>query len=420
MSLPPNQTVASLLEGPALQPPPGVVPNFDHPWNLNTVGEVTNALCLIVTVLVVSIRVYAISVCTKKVELEDVFMVIALANYFACIWCAYFIIHNTGAFTHQWDVRLEDLTQTLYKLHIGFNLATVALGLSKAAILTEWSRIFVPRGNRCGFYWACKILLAVLFLSQAAFIVTENLSCMPHRKIWDKTVQDGYCISEDLFHIPAVYLNVVCILLILILPQKTIWELKITIKKRIGISLIFLVGILALISAIARVVATVTFVNSDDKTYTISAVYLWVLAEMTCTLLAFCAPTIPKAYANRDKIAKFLTGFMIHTGLCKESTIPMTAARSWSSTLPSAEEARTTPNTDCINKATTPLFGRFGSFRRPREESKDDVPKDAILVTTSVTTRITEGDGAENRHSGLGHSWTLQKHPKGMQRNSYR
>ncbi|KAJ8131920.1 hypothetical protein O1611_g1703 [Lasiodiplodia mahajangana] len=415
-----NQTTLALLDGPALRPPPGVVPNFDHPWNLNPVGELTNALCLIVTVVVVTIRVYAISVCTKKIMLEDVFMVIALANYLACIWCAYHIIHTTGAFTHQWNIRLEDLSETLYLLHIGFNLATIALGLSKAAIITEWSRIFVPRGTRCGFYWACKVLLAVIFLSQAAFIVTENLSCTPHQKIWDKTIQEGYCISERIFHVPAVYLNVGIILIILILPQKTIWELKTTLKKRIGISLIFLVGILALISAIARAVATVTFVNSDDKTFTISAVYLWVLAEMTCTLLAFCAPTIPKAYANRDKIVKFMSRLMMRVGLCKESPIPGAEARSCPSAIPLSESQNTT-NTDCVDKATIPIYRGFGSFRKPRrEQTRDGVPKDAILVTTSVTTKITTGDGTQNRHSALGHSWTMPKYSKGRERNSFR
>ncbi|KAI1133355.1 hypothetical protein F5Y10DRAFT_274254 [Nemania abortiva] len=422
MEFHPTKDLGALLDGPALQPPPGVVPNFDHPGNLNGVAELTNVLCLLVTVFAVFVRVYALCTCTKKVQLEDVLMLAALVNFLAAIWCSYTIIHTAGAFTHQWDIRLEDLNGILYSLHIGFNLCIAALGLSKAAILTEWSRIFVPRGTRNSFYWACKTLLVVLFLTHTGFIVTENLSCMPHNKIWNKTIDGGYCISEAYFHLPAALVNTVCNLIILILPHRTIWNLKTSQKNKIGISLIFLVGVLALVSSIARSVETIEFVESDDKTYKISAVYLWVLAEMTCTFLAFCAPAAPKALSNMNRISKPITSFLVRVGLRKQPTLPTVETRSWPSEFPSAksrdsERRRDSPKTGCWMRDAAALYRQFGSVRKAHQSSEKIMPN-AILVTTSVSTKITSP--IQDRHSALGHSWTMQKCSKGLQRNSCR
>ncbi|KAI0424248.1 aldehyde dehydrogenase domain-containing protein [Xylaria sp. FL1042] len=94
-----------ILNGPALQPPPGVVPDFEHPWNLNSVGLLTNALCLTSTLLACSIRVYSKLFCSKKIQLEE-----------ASIWCSYHIISTSGTFTHQWNIRLRDLNSTLYPM----------------------------------------------------------------------------------------------------------------------------------------------------------------------------------------------------------------------------------------------------------------------------------------------------------------
>lgn len=75
----------------------------------------------------------------------------------------------------------------------------------------------------------------------SAAILVSSLSCFPHERIWDKTVP-GTCIDSKIILISSATLNVVSDLLILVLPQKTIWSLHISTKKKIGISLVFTVG----------------------------------------------------------------------------------------------------------------------------------------------------------------------------------
>ena len=47
-----------LLNGPALAPPPGVIPNFIDPPNLDRTGTVVQLITLIVSTLAIIMRIY--------------------------------------------------------------------------------------------------------------------------------------------------------------------------------------------------------------------------------------------------------------------------------------------------------------------------------------------------------------------------
>jgi len=68
--LTPEQRQAA-LEGPALRPPTGVLPNFIDPPNQNTLGYSLLAGCATVCILVVGIRLYAKLIRVKKMDIED-------------------------------------------------------------------------------------------------------------------------------------------------------------------------------------------------------------------------------------------------------------------------------------------------------------------------------------------------------------
>src|SRR5262245_8291961 len=61
----------SLLEGPALKTPPGVIPSFVDPPNQTGLGFGILFMCSSLSTLAVVIRLYANVFCTKKVHIED-------------------------------------------------------------------------------------------------------------------------------------------------------------------------------------------------------------------------------------------------------------------------------------------------------------------------------------------------------------
>ena len=66
-----SMDLQSLLNGPAMAPPLGESPNFVNPSNMTTKSDAILTLCLIVSVLAVSMRMWTKTFLIRKVLLED-------------------------------------------------------------------------------------------------------------------------------------------------------------------------------------------------------------------------------------------------------------------------------------------------------------------------------------------------------------
>ncbi|KAI5919367.1 hypothetical protein F4810DRAFT_509792 [Camillea tinctor] len=282
-----------VLDGPAMLPPVGVMPVFDDPPNRNVIGYVTNGICIAALLAVVLIRGYAKLFCIRKVEIEDYIALAAVGAWAGCIWGNYWFIENYGVFVHQWNIRIRDMTRIMRTVHIVSNLAAANICLVKTAILIEWDRIFVPRGTRNYFFWTLRVILAIHVLFHVSWILAENLGCTPYRRIWDQTIAEGKCINQKVLYIPAAIVNLITDFVVLLLPQKVIWKLQLSRRNKIGVSVVFAVGIFSCIGASFRLVESVRFFQSDDLFYALASMDHWILVEMTCQFVVFCAPTTP-------------------------------------------------------------------------------------------------------------------------------
>lgn len=82
-----------------------------------------------------------------------------------------------------------------------------------------------------------------------------------------------------------------------------------------------------LVSAVARLVATHSYLVSDDGTYSVSPVAFWALAEMASVFLVYGMPAIPSAmHAAKTRIGTY------YIGLTKQSTRKTTEGSQHSNT----------------------------------------------------------------------------------------
>ncbi|KAI1129320.1 hypothetical protein F5Y10DRAFT_238687 [Nemania abortiva] len=300
----------AILAGPALDVPPGIPgPNFDNPPNGDALAYTAVSLCLAASSLAVLVRFYAKCIRVKKITIEESLMIIAFGVFVGYIYITYWLLDIIGFFVHQWDVRLRDFWTLLYIIHVGSNFYSVTMLVMKALILREWTRIFVPYGMRTKFWWACHIVMVVNIIFYAAAIFLEDLSCFPYRRIWDKTVPGSQCLNFKIVVLIGASINVVLDITTLILPQRAIWSLRLSRNKKIGVSLVFAIGILACAAAISRLVYTVFYFRSDDTAYTLSALSLWLIAEMTCMFLIYAGPATPSAFARAEWVTKLKNTF---------------------------------------------------------------------------------------------------------------
>ncbi|KAI0023351.1 hypothetical protein F4780DRAFT_729424 [Xylariomycetidae sp. FL0641] len=398
-----SEEQAVLLNGPALAPPQGVIPNFENPPNRDAAAQAVNCLGLVISSAVLLLRAYARLCCMKRIQIEDFLALAAYGTYLGCVYCSYDVLDISGLFVHQWDVRLGDLPAILKAFHVGSNLCAVTLLLIKTAILLEWQRVFVPRGVKNAFFWTCNIVLCIHVLYHSAWILSENLSCSPYHKIWDKLSPGGHCINLKAIYLPAAAINLVTDIVIFILPQKVIWDLQLPKKNRLGVSLIFTIGLVACISAAFRLAETVKFYWAEDTVYTFAGMYLAVLGEMTCLFLVFCVPALPIAFRDKTPFAGLLKSVKTWSRLSTKrsnsinSSWPGEHSPVWdgsSSYRKSSDQGMILMQYPSAGGRTTEITGG-----RPKEGTGLDL---GIMRTTQFTAEISTAEDLGHRGSRVG------------------
>ncbi|KAK8010048.1 hypothetical protein PG990_009013 [Apiospora arundinis] len=208
-------------------------------------------------------------------------------------------------FVHQWDIRVKDLSIVFYAVNTASSIYAASMGCLKSSILLDWMRTFSPRNTRGYFFWACQALMWLNICYYTIALIVGNLTCRPYRRIWDKTVP-GTCMDRRDLDTSSAVINVVSHFLVLILPHSVIWKLQMKWKAKLGISLVFAIGILACAAAILRLIATINYLHSDDTTYSVCGMAFWCAAELTCVLLVLCVPSLPKTFRETRVLNRIL------------------------------------------------------------------------------------------------------------------
>ncbi|KAI1328456.1 hypothetical protein F5Y16DRAFT_398387 [Xylariaceae sp. FL0255] len=281
------------LNSPSIPPPVGVTPNFVNPANENTVALIALIITLTLSSAFLLLRIYVVFFKVRQPHFADYLMPVGYVFYLIVLSGSLKRLVEVGLFVHQWNVLGKDIAAYLQLILIGDEFWLLGICIVKSSILIEWHRLFAPTRAPTLFRISCLGLLAINLLSYIAIFITLNLNCRPFAKIWDKSLK-GTCIDLRTIHLAAAIVDLVLDLAILILPQRIIWKLQMSRPKRLGISTVFTIGILATIASLFLIIAIVQWRSSSDMTYHYSGVALWAIAEMTCGILVFCAPVVPK------------------------------------------------------------------------------------------------------------------------------
>lgn len=131
---------------------------------------------------------------------------------------------------------------SLQQIRFGIIVYGFAVFTIKLAILLEFLRIFSPGKNHYTF-WIYHSLIWLNFLFYAIVSFLSIFPCQPIKKFWKPWI-DGRCLDSAKINIAIACFNSASDLSLLIVPQNVIWNLQMSFKRRIGVSAIFLVGLL--------------------------------------------------------------------------------------------------------------------------------------------------------------------------------
>ncbi|KAI1743044.1 hypothetical protein F4680DRAFT_445515 [Xylaria scruposa] len=302
------QQLEYALSTSSIPPPPGVVPNFTNPGNENTAARAGLVTTLTLATVFLSLRMYVVFVKIRQPHLGDYLMPLGYVSYFVVSLGSFVRLSKVGLFIHQWNVLGRDIESYLKFILVGDEFWILGICLIKSSILVEWYRLFAPSRARTVFTISCSALLTVNLLSYVGLLITLNLNCRPFERIWNKAVQ-GSCIDLRTIHLAAATINLILNLAILLLPQPIIWKLQLSYPKKIGVSTVYTIGILATVASALLIKAIYGWRMSSDMTYHYSRVVLWAIAEMTGGILVFCVPVVPRFYQDL-KLNTWLSGLL--------------------------------------------------------------------------------------------------------------
>ncbi|KAE8152515.1 hypothetical protein BDV25DRAFT_137834 [Aspergillus avenaceus] len=303
------------LDSPALAPPVGVVPDFNHPPNRNGLAVGIFAACATVGTICVCLRAYARVYLLRKIQVEEILVTIAYGFYWGALHSALSLRHTPGYFVHQWNIRLRDLIPTNYYIFTGSTCYTLVLPCLKCAILIEWIRLFAPRDYKTKslFWWASTAIMIVQITSAIGFLVALNLQCIPHKAIYDFTLP-GKCFEVYKLQMASGVIHLLTDIAMLLLPQHVIWRLKMTWRKRLGVSVTFGCGVLASMAAAFRLHTSVVHGKATDSIYQLAPLAIWSAVEMTCGFIVVCLPCIPRILSEVASAKKGLGTKVTSTG----------------------------------------------------------------------------------------------------------
>lgn len=101
----------------------------------------------------------------------------------------------------------------------------------------------MPLNKHNAMFWACHILLWLNFVFYFVTFFLGLFPCMPIKKNWNPWIK-GRCMNVLMIYVVESVINAVSDVSILILPQFVIWNLQISLKRKIGIFGMFLPGVL--------------------------------------------------------------------------------------------------------------------------------------------------------------------------------
>ncbi|PTB78499.1 hypothetical protein M440DRAFT_1329145 [Trichoderma longibrachiatum ATCC 18648] len=308
------------LQGPAMPPPPGEVSNLDNPPNSNHLALGVQVGTFVITTIFFLLRMYGRVVMLRKFQAEEMMAILAYGNYLGAMISSFMMLKYPGYMVHTWNVRLIDVipttfVQTIQWVFVYGVFYSIVLPLLKVAIMIEWIRLFVPTNKaKSPFFWGVCVISFIQVTSGIAIAIALNLQCTPHERIWDFRVE-GKCFNLFYLQVISASIQLGSDLAMFCLPQHTIWTLKMSWQKRLGVASIFSMGILAIVAAAFRLDVTIQHGADPDSIYSLGPIVFWASAEQTCGFFILCVPCLPKIIQEAGIIPAIKKGTgMMHSG----------------------------------------------------------------------------------------------------------
>ncbi|KAM0802924.1 hypothetical protein BDR22DRAFT_887254 [Usnea florida] len=303
---------ANLSDIPGMLPPPGVIPNFDNPYNR---GGTFTAVATIITVamlIFVATKLYTKHFINKKLGWDDLTCFLgalaATAYYIDCLYgnvakdpvSEQYSINRTPEVKHgktgihEWNVQLSYLTSDdfLKTSYLGTVLVPPAMTFTKLTFFLAYLQIFWPfKWLRICVYLGAAVTI-MFYLATDIFWLYEMT---PRRgKTWASVAYSPAELKTLVLSVPVAAVGLAIDMYLLILPITAVMQLQLPTRRKVEVVLIFLTGIAACVSSALSVYYRTLLDRNADITWNLVSVNILSVAEMSIGLCCVCMPSMFK------------------------------------------------------------------------------------------------------------------------------
>ncbi|ORY12762.1 hypothetical protein BCR34DRAFT_482258 [Clohesyomyces aquaticus] len=248
----------------------------------------TASLMIIFSTIFIALRYYARYLTQTKFGIEDVIIPLAyIAELGLCI-TGIVMVKKAGTGRHMAYIQMTDsakLPEHYKGIMIIEMLHLPAVAFSKLCVVVLYLRVFTNKYARM----ATWVLIYAIIATWLSYTVAACFQCTPFAFNWDKSIPNGRCFNVFIFSQSSSVPNIVTDFVVLLLPIRTVMELKISMGRRIGLLAIFLTGSIGIIASIIRTVVLSGIDPRADVTFSHTEIVNWSIIEPGMYLLAACA-----------------------------------------------------------------------------------------------------------------------------------
>ncbi|KAJ5495922.1 hypothetical protein N7539_001038 [Penicillium diatomitis] len=251
------------------------------------------AVFTFITNVVIGLRLWALHLTRKRLQLSDYFVIIAHTSACAMTGLNYWAVAN-GMGAHTRTLSKKELN-VQFKMLVGVSMTwlvgTVCCKLSILSLYTSLFRTFRPIRI---LVWVVSSLVVGYFIAFVPLFLTQ---CHPISYQW-RPVPGGGCRSLEIQEIASITLNIVLDTTIALLPIPAIWKLRMSLRNKLTIGVMFGMGLIVVAVMIWRLVITLDPDTAADFVYGLFKIGLVSFLELWLSIIIVSLPVLAPLFRH--------------------------------------------------------------------------------------------------------------------------
>ncbi|KAI1852284.1 hypothetical protein JX265_006334 [Neoarthrinium moseri] len=195
-----------------------------------------------------------------------------------------------------WNVDFDDITSILYLYFWDELFYITSLALTKVSILLFYLKVFPKRSFRICVY----ILIGLNIAYALGYDLVLIFQCSPIDGAWRSWdgEYNAKCISINILGWSAAAINIALDLGTIILPLPELFQLSMSMKKKVQILLMFAVGFFVTVVSAIRLRSLIEFGTTSNVTQDYVEVGYWSTIEVPVGVICACMPAIRSLFSQ--------------------------------------------------------------------------------------------------------------------------